>query len=149
MSVSTGMNFRRLCDDILSLEGDLRFVCICSMQGRIVAIQYREDAIPLLVGERTQLWIMQALIRMSSRKTMEDSLGSPLFSLTEYEKVVKATILVRDAANKFGLGDEFVIVLSIRPQAQNPSAMLKETVIPYIKKLLNATQRPSCSIEGC
>jgi hypothetical protein len=119
------------------------------MQGRIVAIQYREDAIPLLVGERTQLWIMQALIRMSSRKTMEDSLGSPLFSLTEYEKVVKATILVRDAANKFGLGDEFVIVLSIRPQAQNPSAMLKETVIPYIKKLLNATQRPSCSIEGC
>lgn len=111
-------------------------MCIATMEGKIVAAEYRQGAVPFRNRQDAELSVMQALIRMNMRKTMEHELGRPLYSLTEYEKLTRASILIQKLSDGFGLGDEFVVVLSIEKHASNPLALLKEKILPIVQMTL-------------
>jgi len=36
------------CDEILSLDNSIRFVAMCSKEGKMLNVKYREDITPLL-----------------------------------------------------------------------------------------------------
>jgi hypothetical protein len=52
-------NYKQLCQQILSLNNDIRFAGIAVMEGKIVAAQYREGVKPFLTREESELSFMQ------------------------------------------------------------------------------------------
>lgn len=86
------MNYCNLCSEILHLDDAIRFVGTANLDGKIFVTAYREGVRPLLTREEPELSIMQSLIRMSTRKTLEAKLGRTLYSTTVYENVKRATI---------------------------------------------------------
>ena len=64
------MNYRELCFHILELDQSIRFAAIATMEGKIVAAEYKEGVEPLLSRQESELSISQSLIRMSIRKTL-------------------------------------------------------------------------------
>jgi hypothetical protein len=134
MSIVT--NLQDLCKQILSLDKDIRFVGIETACGRIASFQYRQGIIPLLTREESELSFMQALIRMDSRRTLEYRIGKPLFSITEYEQVIRSTVMVYDENNRFQLGSEFVLFLSFDKKCTNPMPIIKKKLLPLIGQII-------------
>jgi hypothetical protein len=122
----------------LDLDKDLRFVGIETMEGRIASIQYREGIIPFLTREESELSFMQALIRMNTRRTMEHKIGRPLFSITEYEQVIRSTVMVYDGSNRFQLGSEFLLFLSFEKKTANPMWIIKEKILPFVEQMVRS-----------
>jgi hypothetical protein len=129
-------NYKQLCQQILSLNNDIRFAGIAVMEGKIVAAQYREGVKPFLTREESELSFMQALIRMNTRRTMEDKIGRPQYSITEYERVIRSTMMVYDENNRLQLGNEFVLLASFEKTAQDPLYIVKKQIMPLIKEKL-------------
>jgi len=131
----TSINYAQICRKILSLDKDIRFAGIAIMEGKIVAAQYRENFTPLLTREESELSFMQALIRMNTRKTVEHRIGKTLFSITEYEKVIRSTVMIYDEHNRYKLGNEFVLLLSFEKHSPNPFQVIKEKIQPFIQDM--------------
>jgi len=127
------MKYTELCNVILALDGGIRFVGIAIMEGKIIAAEYKLGVVPLLDRKESELSFMQALIRMNTRRTIEQKVGKPLFSLTEYERISRATIMVYDAENKLKLGNEFVLLVSFE-KTVNPYSIIKNKIAPFIDK---------------
>ena len=128
------MPFEQLCRGILDLPPDITFACIADLEGKIAAIEFRHDLESNPSREESELSIMQALIRMNTRKTMEHVTGRPIFSVTEYENVIRSTILIQDPENNCGLGSELVVIVSIEKTA-DPFKIVKDRIIPFFKEL--------------
>lgn len=127
------MKYSELCNVILALDAGIRFVGIAIMEGKIIAAEYKSGVVPLLDRKESELSFMQALIRMNTRRTIEQKVGRPLFSLTEYERISRATIMVYDAGNKLELGNEFVLLVSFE-KTVNPYSIIKDKITPLIDK---------------
>lgn len=127
------MKYSELCNVILALDAGIRFVGIAIMEGKIIAAEYKSGVVPLLDRKESELSFMQALIRMNTRRTIEQKVGRPLFSLTEYERISRATIMVYDAGNKLELGNEFVLLVSFE-KTVNPYSIIKDKISPLIDK---------------
>jgi hypothetical protein len=127
------MKYSELCNVILALDAGIRFVGIAIMEGKIIAAEYKSGVVPLLDRKESELSFMQALIRMNTRRTIEQKVGRPLFSLTEYERISRATIMVYDAGNKLELGSEFVLLVSFE-KTVNPYSIIKDKISPLIDK---------------
>ncbi len=106
------------------------------MEGKIVAAQYREGVKPFLTREESELSFMQALIRMNTRRTMEDKIGRPQYSITEYERVIRSTMMVYDENNRLQLGNEFVLMASFEKTVQDPLYIVKKQIMPLINEKL-------------
>lgn len=88
-----GLNYNELCHSILELDRSIRFAAIASLEGKIFAAEYSKNVNPpLLTREESELSIMQSLIRMNTRKTLESKLGKTLYATAVYEKIKRATI---------------------------------------------------------
>jgi hypothetical protein len=94
------MNSKSLCLNIIGLDDAIRFAGIASMNNsKILAAEYRKDLFPLLTATESELSIMQSLIRMSIRKTLEQRLGRIIYATAVYEKVKRSTISMRNRKN--------------------------------------------------
>jgi hypothetical protein len=125
-----------LCKEILALDENIRFVGIETVSGRIASFQYKEGIIPFLTREESELLFMQALIRMNCRRTMEYKIGRPLYSVTEYEQLIRSTVMVYDENNRYQLGAEFILVLSFAKNSANPGGVIKDKILPFIDQTL-------------
>lgn len=86
------MNYRDACLAILQLDASITFACIASMEGGVLAAEYKPEFAPTLTREESQLAVMQALIRLNMKEILEEKLGSVICSLTLYENEKRATI---------------------------------------------------------
>ncbi len=87
------MNYKSLCLDILDLHYAIRFAVIVSINSsKILAAESKHEVTSLLTSKESELSIMQALIRMAMKKTMEKRLGKVIYTTTVYEKLKVATI---------------------------------------------------------
>jgi hypothetical protein len=83
-----------ICDQIIGLDSSIRFVGFATDAGKIIAYKYRKKVDPLLTSNETQLSFIDSALRMRIRKDTEQKLGKAICSITLYEKVTRATILL-------------------------------------------------------
>jgi len=66
------------CNEILSSDNSIRFVAMCSKEGKMLKIKYREDITPLLNEKELLYSIIKSVERISVRKESEEKLGPTL-----------------------------------------------------------------------
>ncbi|MEP0826150.1 MAG: hypothetical protein HRF40_11755 [Nitrososphaera sp.] len=116
------------------MDGGVRFAGIADYQGNILATKYRKDVekSPLLTEDELMLSMSQSLLRMGTRKTSERSLGRPLYSITTYEKVKRATIpIVYD-------GNDYLLMISL-DLAARPGPLITKKILPLVKSISSPT----------
>ena len=85
-----------LCSRIIESDNTIRFVGISNKMGNLVTSRYRKGLIPLLTPEETEKLALESVLRMNTRKDFESKLGKPIYSLTIYQKVKRATIALEN-----------------------------------------------------
>ena len=83
-----------ICGQVIEFDNCIRFAGFATNTGKLIVYKYRKDAIPLLTSDETQLSVLDMALRMRIRKDLEPKLGKAIYSITLYEKVTRATILL-------------------------------------------------------
>src|SRR5215216_4845559 len=81
-----------LCSRILESDKTIRFVGISNKMGNQIISRYRRGLTPLLTPSEIEMYAMQTVLRMNTRKDYELKLGKPIYSFTLYQKVKRVTI---------------------------------------------------------
>jgi hypothetical protein len=81
-----------LCSRIIESDKAIRFVGISNKMGNQLISRYRNGLTPLLTPSEIEMYAMQSVLRMNTRKDFELKLGKPIYSFTLYEKVKRVTI---------------------------------------------------------
>jgi hypothetical protein len=81
-----------LCKRILESDRAIRFVGISNRMGNQIISKYRSGLVPLLTPQEIEMYAIQTLIRMNTRKDYESKLGKPVYSFTLYQKLKRVTI---------------------------------------------------------
>jgi hypothetical protein len=81
-------------DQVTELDSSIRFAGFATNGGKIIAYKYRKEVEPLLTSDETQLSFIDSALKMRITKDMEPKLGKAIYSITLYEKVTRATILL-------------------------------------------------------
>ena len=126
----TVVNYRQICIQILDLDKSIRFAGIASLEGKILAGEYREGIEPLLTLQESELSIMQSLMRMSMRKALEGKLGKTEYATAVYQKVKRSTISLFNEGEK---SDSYLMV-SFERQA-NHEALINDKILPFLQKI--------------
>ena len=83
-----------ICGQVIEFDNCIRFAGLATKTGKLIAYKYRKDAIPFLTSDETQLSVLDTALKMRIRKDLEPKLGKAICSITLYEKVTRATILL-------------------------------------------------------
>jgi hypothetical protein len=117
-----------VCKRIIELDDKIRFAGIPNKFGKQIVVEYRKGLDPLLTDSESELYAIETVIRMNTRKDFELKLGKPVYSFTLYEKLKRVTIPLD---NK----DYPILMVSFDIDANHESIIL-ENIIPFIKKEL-------------
>jgi len=96
-----------LCDRIIKLDRNIRFVGIVNNRGEVIEGGFRQGIEPLLNGTEEQQMYLHSLSNLTMLQSYSDRLGLIRYSVTEHEKVILMT---------FPLGDG-ILCLSAMPKA--------------------------------
>jgi hypothetical protein len=95
-----------ICAQILEIDPSIRFAGFANIMGTVIAAQHRESLSvekgreqSLLSKDELELSAIESVLRMVTRNDMEPKLGKPIYSFTLYEKVNRATILLKNSNN--------------------------------------------------
>jgi hypothetical protein len=116
----------RICDEILELDGSIRFVGIANKMGKLVAAKFNRGVNALLTREEIEANIIKAVLRMKTREEYEEKLGRTIYTFALYERVKRASI----ALNK---GDYSLLMVSFEVAAEHEPIILKK-ILPRIKE---------------
>jgi hypothetical protein len=124
------LNYHQICKHILGLDRAIRFAGIASLEGKILASGYRSDIQPLLTLQESELSIMQSLMRMSMRKTLEGKLGKTVYATAVYQKVKRGTISLFNEGEK---SDSYLMV-SFEIEVDH-EAVINDKILPFLEKI--------------
>jgi hypothetical protein len=79
--------FKQKLDEILS-EQEIRFAGFVNMQGDLVEGQFREDVVPFENDEEQKRIFRELVVRISTRKNFDFSMGAVKYSASRREKLV-------------------------------------------------------------
>jgi hypothetical protein len=85
-----------LCSKIIESDKAIRFVGISNKMGNQLISRYRSGLTPLLTPSEIEMYAMQTVLRMNTRKDFESKLGKSLYSFTLYQKVKRVTIPIEN-----------------------------------------------------
>jgi len=97
---------------IFELDNSIRFVGICSTDGRLFDAHYRDGIKPLITNSILQQSAMKTAIRSITRKEEEGLMGPPVYSVTAYHNVKRITIPIN--------GDLLLLVSLDKNTQENP-----------------------------
>jgi hypothetical protein len=117
--------FEEFCQLILGVDESIRFVGIAALNGAILAMRYRANLIPLLTQEETASSIKYSLLRMESRRALEEKLGKTLYVVATYEKIKRATIPV-------GQDGQSILIISFDIESDAES-IIRNKILTIIK----------------
>src|ERR671930_1402719 len=86
-----GMNYGKLCEDILKVAPGIRFAGICDDTGEIKYGGHREGITNLLSSDETKRSNLQALARWGLRNSLASKIGRGKYAMAEYEKIKRIT----------------------------------------------------------
>lgn len=90
------MQQRNLCERIIKLDRNIRFVGIVNGRGEVIEGGFQHGVQPLLDGTDEQLMYIQSLSNMMILQKYSDRLGKVRYSITEHEKVTLITFPLDD-----------------------------------------------------
>lgn len=114
-----------LCRQIVQADEYIRFVGIADKYGKQVAVLYREGLVPYLNQTESEIYSIDTVMRMNSRREMESKLGKVIYSFTLYEKLKRATIYL-------GNVDYPVLMASFDIQADHHNIIVNK-ILPIVK----------------
>ena len=123
-----GADLHDICKKIIGLDDSIRFAGIPNKFGKQIVVEYREGLEPFLTDSESELYAIETVIRMNTRKDFESKLGKPIYSFTLYEKLKRVTIPLESK-------DYPILMLSFEIEADHESIILKK-IIPFVKKEL-------------
>jgi hypothetical protein len=126
--VATGADLHNICKNIIELDDTIRFVGIPNKFGKQIVVEYRKGLDPLLTDTESELYAIETVIRMNTRKDFESKLGKPIYSFTLYEKLKRVTIPLESK-------DYPILMLSFDIEADHEAIILNK-IIPFMKKEL-------------
>ena len=85
-----------LCSRILESDKTIRFVGISNKMGNQIISRYRSGLVPLLTPKEIEMYAMQSVLRMNTRKDYESKLGKPIYSFTLYQKIKMVTVTLEN-----------------------------------------------------
>lgn len=133
--------FQKVCDEVISLNDSIRFAGISDKEGKLLAVSQRRNLKPLLSDEERAQYAITAATRQYTRLRWEYHLGRIHYASSRYEKLARATIPIADVNSTL----YYVLLLSFDPDITNLHKIIKDTIIPRIRKwkkrLLLATMR--------
>jgi hypothetical protein len=116
----------RVCNQILESDSSVRFVGIPNKMGRQIVSSYRNGLTLLLTPQEIEMFAIESVLRMNTRKDFESKLGRPIYSFTLYEKVKRATITLES--------EEYpILMLSFDIQADHDHIIM-DKIMPIIRK---------------
>ena len=80
---------------MLTLDKGIRFVGVANKEAKMIGSAYREGLRPLLNPSETEMSILQSIIRMGTRETLEKKLGETVYAFAMYKKVKRAAVPLR------------------------------------------------------
>ena len=113
ISNNDSANIQLECKEILTLDKSIRFVGMCSKEGKLLNVKYRDEITPLISDKELLYSIIKSVERNSVRKESEEKLGQSLYSVTAYANVKRATISANGGlvfVSFEGNGNEFSII---------------------------------------
>ena len=126
--MAAGANLHNICKKIIELDDTIRFVGIPNKFGKQIVVEYRKGLDPLLTNTESELYAIETVIRMNTRKDFESKLGKPIYSFTLYEKLKRVTIPLESK-------DYPILMLSFDIDADHEAIILNK-IIPFVKKEL-------------
>jgi hypothetical protein len=119
-------DLRRLCNQILESDSSVRFVGIPNKMGRQIVSSYRNGLTLLLTPQEIEMFAIESVLRMNTRKDFESKLGRPIYSFTLYEKIKRATITLES--------EEYPILMVSFDKKANHDYIIMDKILPIIRK---------------
>lgn len=116
----------RVCNQILESDSSVRFVGIPNKMGRQIVSSYRNGLTLLLTPQEIEMFAIESVLRMNTRKDFESKLGRPIYSFTLYEKVKRATITLEN--------EEFPILMASFDIQADHDHIIMDKILPIIRK---------------
>jgi hypothetical protein len=85
-----------LCSRIIEADKAIRFVGISNKMGNQIISRYRSGLTPLLTPKEIEMFALQSVLRMNTRKDYESKLGKPIYSFTLYQKIKRVTVTLEN-----------------------------------------------------
>jgi hypothetical protein len=124
----TNQEFAKVhCNHIRDLDNLIRFVGIANGMGTLLATSYREQLQPLMNEDETRLYAMQAVLRAELREDFQKNMGTLIYSVGKYDKLLRSTIPVVGSD-----GQKFYVLISLDVEA-DAFNILENKVLRYIK----------------
>jgi hypothetical protein len=123
--------FQEFCDKVITLDKSIRFGGIADEDGHLVAIAERKGLKPLLNPEERAQYAITAATRQFTRLRWEYSLGKINYAMSNYAKLVRATIPIADENSRL----YYVLLLSFDVEAgQSVHGIIMKKIIPLVHK---------------
>ncbi|MCD6037774.1 MAG: hypothetical protein K0S67_1662 [Nitrososphaeraceae archaeon] len=94
--------------------------------GRQIVSTFRNGLTLLLTQQEIEMFAIESVLRMNTRKDFESKLGKPIYSFTLYEKVKRATITLENKEYP-------ILMVSFNIQADHDYIIL-DKIMPIIRK---------------
>lgn len=119
--------YKNLCDEVLALDGIIRYCGLADHLGTILAKSFRPGLVPLSSPEETEKYTLQAIQRTGAIQG-GTKVGRLQYVIGKFENLVRATIpVVSENNNKFYLMLSFDL-------GSNPSTIIEDKVLPSIEQ---------------
>jgi hypothetical protein len=123
--------FQEFCDKVITIDKSIRFAGIADGDGHLVAIAERKGLRPLLSPEERSQYAITAATRQYTRLRWEYMLGKINYAMSNYAKLVRATIPIADENSRLF----YVLLLSFdREAGQGVHEIIMEKIIPLVRK---------------
>ena len=123
--------FQEFCDKVITINKSIRFAGIADGDGHLVAIAERKGLKPLLNPEERAQYAITAATRQYTRLRWEYLLGKINYAMSNYAKLVRATIPIADENSRL----YYVLLLSFdRETGQGVHEIIMEKIIPLVLK---------------
>ena len=118
------LDLQGLCNRILESDRAIRFVGISNRMGNQIISRYRSGLKPLLTPAEIEMYAIQTLLRMNTRRDYESKLGKPVYSFTLYQKLKRVTITLEN--------NEYPILLSSFDLEADHENIIANKILPLI-----------------
>lgn len=124
------------CQEILNLEKGIRFVGVCSKEGLLLDYAYGEQINPLFSVDDLKQSIQNTITRNKIRSKEAEKMGDPVYSVTAYQNVKRATIV---------LDDKLLLLVSFESKKDEYQTMQK--ILHYIKNTVSYRQNKNKNLQ--
>jgi hypothetical protein len=119
--------YKNLCDEVLGLDGIIRYCGLADHLGTLMAKSFRPGLVPLSSPEETEKYTLQAIQRTGAIQG-GSRVGRLQYVIGKFENLVRATIpVVSENNNKFYLMLSFDL-------GSNPATIIEDKVLPSIEQ---------------